>query len=323
MITIMIVSLLVVITVEFGKNMRREIVESTNLKDTKLLDTIARSGINMAVVLLAQDSKDNSYDSYHDIWAQATLQDFSSMFEEGHLKLAVSDLSGRLQVNSLVSSQGAGQGVNAATAEMTREILKRLLLSGNFGNMDETQAMGIIDSLVDWIDRDDRESPFGAEDSYYRSLKQPYDCKNGPVSFIEELLLIKGITRDIFYGTKDHIGLVQFLTVYGNDGKININTADPLLLAVLDKQMTPELADAMVDFRKQQENQDKLSNYTWYKQIYNWPGDVSLNQSIVTTKSQYFKVIAIGERGSFKERKVANVHREQNGKVMIIDEKVD
>lgn len=323
LITIMIISLLVVVTTQFGQSMRREMVSAANIKDKTVLDAIAGSGVNIAFVLLDMDSKENTFDSYHDIWAKAVGRDFSSMFEQGKLNLAVSDLSGRLQVNSLVSAQEIRKGVDAATAKKTQEILKRLLMSGHFGNIDEIHAMGIVDSLIDWIDKDDRESPYGAEDSYYRSLDHPYGCKNGPVSFIEELLLVKGITREILYGTKEHPGLAQFLTVHGIDGRININTADPVLLQAMDPQMTTELADSMVEFRKKEENVDTLSKNNWYKGISSWPGDVSLPDKLITTKSQYFMITSIGERGSLKEQETTIVHRDQSGKVVLLEKKVE
>jgi hypothetical protein len=40
----------------------------------------------------------------------------------------------------------------------------------------------------------------GAESYYYLSLSPPYMPKNGPIDDMEELLQIKGITPEIFYG---------------------------------------------------------------------------------------------------------------------------
>ena len=220
----------------------------------------------------------NAFDSFYDAWSMVSGRDLSSLFEQGTLKLRISDLSGRLQVNSLVSARKGEQGADAATAQKMRDILKRLLLSGNFGDIEEHQALEIVDSLTDWIDSDDRESTFGAEESYYRSLEHPYGCKNGPVSFVEELLLVKGMNREFLYGTKDHKGLAPYLTGQGNDGKININTADPLLLQAMEPRMTEELAQAMAGFRGEEKNEHKLSSVNWYKEIPGWPAKVVFDE---------------------------------------------
>jgi type II secretory pathway component PulK len=55
-------------------------------------------------------------------------------------------------------------------------------------------------SIIDWRDTDTNVTPGGAEDPYYRLLPDPYDCKDGPLETVEELLLIRGATGQILYG---------------------------------------------------------------------------------------------------------------------------
>lgn len=97
-------------------------------------------------------------------------------------------------------------------------LLKRLfaVLLG-LGNI-ETQELAA--AIVDWRDQDSMLSiPLGsAEDSYYTNLRLPYECKDLDFDCLEELLLVKGITRDIFERIRDYV------TIYGN-GLVNINTA--------------------------------------------------------------------------------------------------
>jgi len=61
----------------------------------------------------------------------------------------------------------------------------------------------LVDSLVDYRDRDDETSPEGAEQEYYSQLEYPYLIKNGPLATLDELLLVKGFTARIVYG-EDH-----------------------------------------------------------------------------------------------------------------------
>ena len=47
---------------------------------------------------------------------------------------------------------------------------------------------------------DDQTRIEGAETEFYQALTPPYSAKNGPIDDITELLLIKGITPEIYYG---------------------------------------------------------------------------------------------------------------------------
>ena len=58
LITIMIVTLLIIVTVQFGRSMRRERVSSANLRDNGLLEAMADSGVNVAMEILARDGTD-------------------------------------------------------------------------------------------------------------------------------------------------------------------------------------------------------------------------------------------------------------------------
>ena len=56
-------------------------------------------------------------------------------------------------------------------------------------------------SIVDWRDADSTvTNGVGAESEYYMQLPEPYNCKNSPFETLDELLLVKGATRDLLYG---------------------------------------------------------------------------------------------------------------------------
>jgi hypothetical protein len=85
--------------------------------------------------------------------------------------------------------------INSISESLLRKII------GNFGLEGEARDM-VVDSILDWRDPDDFYRINGAENDYYRSLKEPYDCKNGNLDSIEELLLVRGVTPELFYGKK-------------------------------------------------------------------------------------------------------------------------
>ncbi len=56
------------------------------------------------------------------------------------------------------------------------------------------------DAILDWIDADDEPREFGAEIDYYSSLDRPYRPRNGPLTTIDELLLVRDVTPDLLFG---------------------------------------------------------------------------------------------------------------------------
>ena len=59
----------------------------------------------------------------------------------------------------------------------------------------------IIGSILDWMNPNESAGFSGAKSDYYLHLNPPYYCKNGPIDDISELLLIKGITPEIYWGS--------------------------------------------------------------------------------------------------------------------------
>ena len=67
----------------------------------------------------------------------------------------------------------------------------------NLPYMDESTA----DAILDWIDPDDQARDLGAESEYYLGLTPPRRPRNGLPPSLEELLLVKGVTREKLLGT--------------------------------------------------------------------------------------------------------------------------
>ncbi|NQT17484.1 MAG: general secretion pathway protein GspK [Planctomycetes bacterium] len=58
----------------------------------------------------------------------------------------------------------------------------------------------IADALLDWIDVDPTPRPSGAEVAYYSGLGVPYGPRNGVPTSLEELLLIRDVSRELLFG---------------------------------------------------------------------------------------------------------------------------
>jgi general secretion pathway protein K len=121
---------------------------------------------------------------------------------------------------------------------VTEASLRKII--GQFGLEGEARDV-IVDSILDWRDPDDFYRVNGAENDYYQSLKEPYQCKNGNFDSIEELLLVKGVTPELFHGRKavktgegeaqeGRIGLKEIFSIYAPGAQIDINSATAVAL---------------------------------------------------------------------------------------------
>jgi len=306
--TILIVSLIVTVTLEFNRTMRTHVISSAHVGQGLKALCAAKSGVSCALAVLKED--DGTADTLLDDWASPEMLGAISagsraLFSGGHFELEIEDLAGKIQVNSLEN-------------ENLRIAFKRFLELPEFG-LDVEGTKGIVDSVMDWIDReDDLLRLDGAEDDYYMSLERPYHCKNGPVDSPEELLLVKGITPEVFYGTEETLGIAPYISVFGN-GRININTADPkfpesppLVLRSLHEEMflSEGMAEDMANYRADAA-EDELSSTGWYSQVL--PEDIKLPNDIITTSSNHFQITSVGHFGEVKRRVVAVVERSAVG----------
>lgn len=287
--TLMAVSFMVAVTVQLFSSVNLQIQASVNLRDSIQLDAMNRAALDLARAALAADQEEDTFDSLHDLWNLLDQEAMGSLLGPGRLTVEVADLSGRLQVNALVSQEkdpARRQGVE----KVQFELWMRFLTSGRFAIEDRDQAEALLDAVRDWIDQDDTERNKGTESGYYQGLSPPYTTRNGPIPYLEELLLIRGMTPDIFYGNEDRVGIARFLTVAGGDGKININTAPPEIIAALAEGIDDEMIQSMLLFRQDPDNRELLATPQWYREVDGFPGDLNLDQGLLTAVSHYFVV---------------------------------
>ncbi len=324
LLTISLISILAVITLQFGRDMRQEYIISAGMKNNALLGEIARSGVVIAKQMLLLDQEENDFDSLYDSWNLIAEEDFTNSFTNGTLELAITDESGKFQINAMVTRKREGEKPKTQedhTKQIQRErdvrnILWRLLRAAPF-LVDDGDAREIIDSLIDWIDSDDGdgEEEYGAEDSYYQSLTPPYFCKNGPIESIEELLLVKGISSELLYGTEEKPALAQLLTALGDDGKININSVELPLLQAIVKGLDKSSAENLISFREEENNKELLANRQWYKAVPSFPEDIAdkmILQNLISVSSTFFTIRATAKVNKQAKIVTASVERGKN-----------
>lgn len=158
----------------------------------------------------------------------------------GTYRVRIVDEAGKIDINALNDASGI--------------ILKNLLINAG---VEDTVADTIVDSLLDWKDPDDLHRLNGAEDDYYRSLPTPYEAKDANFDTVEELILVKGMTPEILYGTADARGIIEFLTVHGKAGQVNVLAA-PREVLISVPGITPEIADDIISKREAHTGQAPL-----------------------------------------------------------------
>jgi type II secretory pathway component PulK len=98
-------------------------------------------------------------------------------------QFGVENESSKLNINSLLEwekqEEGAGKTALLQLPGMTDEI---------------------ADAILDWMDSDNSPRGLGAEAEYYETLTPPYEPRNGPLECLEELMLVRGVRRELLFG---------------------------------------------------------------------------------------------------------------------------
>lgn len=234
-IVLWVVTILSVIVLEFSFAMRTEVHIAKNFQEELQLYALAEGGIQRAIAELVHKHDPKVQQMRKALQANEIPPDKREWLTDGRDYLLSFD-QGACEVR--IIGEGGKVNINLVSETMLRKIIT------NLGLKMESRDV-VIDSILDWRDPDDLYRANGAENDYYRSLKEPYDCKNGPLDAIEELLLVKGVSPDLFYGKKlsekregeakaDQIGLKDIFSIYAPGEQIDINSApQPVLKGVL------------------------------------------------------------------------------------------
>jgi len=310
-IVLLMVSIIVALTMQFNRDSRSEVYGAANLSDGIRLRYIAESGFYVGEALLLADK--TSFDALTEPWANTEMIALQSegFFDNGAFKLVIQDEGGRISVNSLVN----GNAYNT----LIRDLLLRLFTGPDF-HLEQRRAEELMDAIKDWIDADDEVTGDGAEGAYYAGLARPYTAKNAPIDCIEELLMVKGVTRELFYGTGESPGLVQCMTVFG-DGRININTAPKPVLRALGVEMTDGDVDWLDRYRRDVRND--LADAGWCQRIPRVSG-LNIPPALIKVNSEIFQITAVGLQGRMTERITGVVQRKTDRrKVTLLSWKVE
>lgn len=273
---------------------------------------LATAGVEIAKVALKLDGWENQSDSFFDRWAELPKVIEGDDFE-GTIEVTIEDESSKLNPNAFLGKAEAG-GKTEETRPQGQETMGSLS-QGQNARLDELQEIlerlfeglgmdaELVQSLMDWLDKDDEPRTNGAESDYYADLRPPYAPTNGPLGTLLELRLIKGFTHENFKK------LQPYLSVY-SEGRVNVNTADKRVLECLSSKISPFVAEDILGARAKNpiESKEQLQRIPGLSDEF--AGGV-LNYFDV--KSDTFRVLSTGKVGSLQETLECILRREEDG----------
>lgn len=230
-IVLWVLALLSAMAAEFALSMRAGARAASNFGDELSARALAAAGVEMGVYELSSGF-DGAYTGENGGLVLVRKEGGGAVdlpfdrdfgLNAGTVTYAIEDESGKINVNTC-----------------SREDLDSLLFRAG---IEKTERDIIVDSVLDWRDDNQEFRLNGAEDDYYAALPRPYGAKDGSFDTVEELLLVRGVTPELFYGkgrvppefgiygeVEKTDGISGLLTVYG-DGRVNLNTADKQVLS--------------------------------------------------------------------------------------------
>jgi general secretion pathway protein K len=266
-ITLLVLVLLTAMVVEFSYGVYTGTNNLYNWRDSQRLSLMAKSGVNVSTsflnnVLSSGTAKPTQ--SFIEMPVENPFEDF-----QGTITVRIEDENAKFNINMVVNKDKNSLNDDAYNSFI--QLLKIL-----------SQDEKIADRIVDWIDKN-TETSSGLSDS-------EVNAKNAPLSSVNELLLIPGISKE------NYDTLLPYITVYG-DGLININSAEKIVLRSLSKDINEEIAQRVVDYRNMKpfDRIDDLQNISGISlQVY---GPISTR---ISTEGKSFSLCSVAASGGVK-----------------------
>ena len=243
---------------------------------------LGRSGVEYARWILSQHPVREPYDSLNQVWAggpggesetNSALSGISMdnyQVGDGTISVKIIDLERKVNVNT-------------ANSLLLHQVLTVM-------GVDADDISVVSDSIQDWVDPDDAPHIAGAESDYYQGLNPPYYAKNAPIDNLAELLFIKGVTPEMYWGgsATNHMpgtfqrpklgfgnapgqppdypfGLSDVFTPFSS-GKINVNTADANVLQAI-PGVDATTAESIIKYRSGPDGAEATTDDTPFRNI--------------------------------------------------------
>jgi general secretion pathway protein K len=253
MVVMIAVFVLAVLAGAFAYSMKVETKLAINAQSETGDVWLGRSGIEVARWALAQQMS-CPYVSLNQRWAGGGGDDCDTNSALSDISLDDFRLAGR-KISIKITDLERKFNINTAAAAPDQAVLQQAL---TLVGVDASEIPSISDAIQDWTDPNPNSNvrrPNGAKSDYYQGLQPPYYAKNRPIDDLSELLLVRGVTQEIYWGpaATNHapaafqqvdrfgrpvlqpnyaVGLVDLFTPF-SAGRINVNTASAEVLQLI------------------------------------------------------------------------------------------
>ncbi|MFH1800500.1 MAG: hypothetical protein ABH891_06620 [Candidatus Omnitrophota bacterium] len=301
------IAILTILSVSIGEHVRQKISLADRLDRRNWLCGVSEVGIFQTLYKLRQKKEaDEGYHSLNDTYTSGK-KDFSNV-AVGEATYTISypyrDVKdGEFKTHYGVEDEEGKININVANAQVLSAFFQKV------GGVESELADEIAYSVVDWRDTDNSFShpEYGGEDDYYEDLEIPYESKDSKFESIEELLLVRGITPEIFEKVK------PFVTVYGV-GVVNINTAPREVLIGLG--MDEVLADKIMLFRTGADREQGTRDDHVFNQVGDWGAELGKHVKMTPNEINFVnQTVLTGLFGvnsnNFRIRSLAALPRKQ------------
>jgi general secretion pathway protein K len=233
LVVLWIMAILIVVVLSFSLMMRNESQAALSFKEATEKKYLAEAAVKRAIVELfyRRVNRDQNIILEGKEIIRVDGRAYKGYIGDGQYSFRITSEAGKININELGDDTGI--------------LLKNLLMNSG---VREELADTIVDSVLDWKDTDEFHRLHGAENDYYSSLPKPYKARNAPFETLEELLLVKGVTPKILFGSEDRIGMIFFVTLHSKTNKIDIGAAPKEVLMAI-PGVPAEAAERIIEYR--------------------------------------------------------------------------
>jgi general secretion pathway protein K len=240
-VTLLALALITAMVVEFAYGVYTGTNNLYNWRDSQRLSLMARSGVNVSAKYIADFAEKIKLTEPMEFPVENPFEDF-----QGTITVRIEDEHAKFNLNALVFKTG---DPNNDIIDAFKRLLDVLSLDKK-----------IADRIVDWID----------SNSEARLPDSETEAKNSVLNSVDELLLIKGITRE------DYSKLLPYINVNEEERThlfINVNAAQKPVLMSLSKDLDEKKAELII-------NERKIEPFDEKKNIYSIVGSIDLSSQI-------------------------------------------
>ena len=261
-------ALLSVVVIGVLHTARMDLLVVKNYGDRIQAHYLAVAGIEKAKALLYQDIRERSRSGRHH---SGQLYDAPEHFRD------VAFGRGQFRV-FLREREEEGRGLQYGISDEESRLNVNVASAEELGRL-YGMTPDVVTAILEWRLADNTSRSGGADLEYYASLQPPSQPRNGPLQTVRELLMVRGVSRELLLGSDAHwnrlsaikgddreasslsnwdtgwAGLltvdssVKDITSSGGD-RVNIQSADERSLTGV-RGITPDIARAIVAYRGQ------------------------------------------------------------------------